>query len=98
MTAVTYVLIAHIPPAGVADFAAYESSVLSLLPRYGATLERRLRAFDGCLEVHVLRFPDAQALQAFRNDPRRSALMPLLERSGARTELHAVVDVPPSHG
>ena len=93
MAAATYVLIARIPSEGVSDFATYESSVLPLLAEHGAAVERRLRTADGCLEVHVLRFPDGDALSAYRRDPRRAALAPLLERSGAKVELHAVADV-----
>lgn len=90
----TYLFIARIPAHGVADFVAYESSVLALLSEHGATLERRLRTSDGCVEVHVLRFPTTEALSAYRSDPRRTALTPMLERSGATTELHPVIDVP----
>jgi hypothetical protein len=88
MVAVRYLLVAHIPPEGVPDFLAYESSTLALLPEHGATLEHRFRSCDGCLEVHVLRFPSADALASYRSDPRRSALTPILERSGATTALH----------
>ena len=88
----TYVLIARVPPEGVAAFAEYEAAVLPLLVDHGARLERRLRAADGRLEVHVLAFPDEGALAAYRDDPRRAALAPLLARSGARTELHEMSD------
>jgi hypothetical protein len=88
MVAVQYLFIARIPPDGVPDFLAYESSVLALLAAHGARLEHRFRSCDGCLEVHVLRFPSADALASYRSDPRRSALAPTLERSGATTELH----------
>jgi hypothetical protein len=94
VAATTYVLIAHIPPHGVSDFVSYETSVLALLGAHGATLERRLRTSDGCVEVHVLRFPNGEALTAYRSDPRRKALAPLLARSGAITELHPVTDAP----
>ena len=88
MADVKLLFIARVPPEGVADFVAYESSVLALLPAHGGSLEQRFRSCDGCLEVHVLRFPSADALASYRSDPRRSALAPALERSGATTELH----------
>lgn len=90
----TYVLIARIPPHGISHFIEYESAVLPLLAEHEGTLERRLRSADGCLEVHVLRFATTEALAAYRSDPRRAALAPALERSGATTELHRVTDVP----
>jgi hypothetical protein len=92
MSAVRFLFVARIPPDGVEDFLAYESSVIPLLSDHGASLEHRFRSADGCLEVHVLRFPGADALAAYRSDPRRSALAPVLERSGAVTELHPLDD------
>jgi hypothetical protein len=93
---VRYLFIARIPPAGVADFQAYESSVLPLLAEHAARLEHRFRAADGCLEVHVLHFPTAEALTAYRDDPRRAELAPALDASGATTELHLLTESGPS--
>ena len=90
---VTYVLVAEIPPEGVAAFAEYETAVLPLLDTYGGRLERRLRSPDGCFETHVLTFPHEAALAAYRGDARRDALAPLLRRSAAATQLHQVEDV-----
>ena len=95
MPAVRYLLVARIPPHGVADFLEYEESVLALLPEHGAELEHRFRSSDGCLEVHVLRFPAAEALTSYRSDPRRIALAAVLERSGACTELHPLASYSP---
>jgi hypothetical protein len=89
----TYLLIARVPAAGRDAFARYEAAVLPLLADHGARLERRLRSADGAVEAHVLRFPGDAALEAYRADPRRAEAAPLLERSGAVTELHAVTDV-----
>ena len=50
--------------AELALFDAYEAEVLPLLGKYGARLEERLRAEDGNSEVHLLYFPDDQALDA----------------------------------
>ena len=94
MSPVTYVLVANIPPDGVAVFAEYEAAVLPLLADYGGRLERRLRSLDGCFETHVLTFPDAAALAAYRGDARRDRLAPLMVRSGAVVQLHQVEDVP----
>jgi hypothetical protein len=90
---VTYVFIADVPAGGLEAFRRYESAALPLLADHAARLERRLRSADGRREVHILWFPDARALDAFRADPRRRCVGHLLEASGARTELLAVEDV-----
>lgn len=86
-------LVARVPPEGVADFQAYEAAVLPLLADHGGALERRLRKTDGTVEIHLVAFPSEAALAAFRADPRRAALAPLVERSDAVFELLQVEDV-----
>jgi uncharacterized protein (DUF1330 family) len=86
-------LLARIPATGTSAFDAYESQVLALLADHGGTLQRRLRTADGQTEIHVVWFPSDSALAAYREDPRRAALAPLLAASGAVTELFRVVDV-----
>jgi hypothetical protein len=44
--------------------------------------------------VHVVEFPSAAALLAYRDDARRAEHRPLLERSGAAIELRELGDVP----
>ena len=88
-----WVQIVRIPADGVADLQLYESRVLPLLPKYGGHLERRLRSADGCFELHVVSFPSAHDLDRYRADPERQAHLPLLERSGAKTELIEVTDI-----
>jgi uncharacterized protein (DUF1330 family) len=83
----TYVLLARVPAAGVAQFAAYEDAVLPLLAEHGARLDLRLRAAGGQVEVHLVRFPSEAALAAYRADPRRAALADTLAASGAATDL-----------
>ncbi len=90
--AILLVQIVRVPAEGIADFQRYESLVLPLLPTYGGRMERRLRSADGAIEVHVLSFPSADALDRYRTDPERQAQLPLLERSGAKTELIEVDD------
>ena len=89
------VQIVRVPAEGVADFQRYESLVLPLLPKYGGRLERRLRSADGQIEIHVVSLPSRDALDRYRADPERQAQLPLLERSGAVTELIEVTDVDP---
>ena len=89
----TFVLIVRVPPAGIADFRAYEDAVLPLLPEYNGRLERRLRNSDGTIEVHILSFASAADFENYRNDPRRAAQAWLLERSSAKRESLALTDV-----
>ena len=89
----TLALVARIPAAGVAEFSAYEDAVLALLGRHGGLLERRLRTPDGQVEIHVVSFPDADALAAYRADPERGALTPRLIASGAELSVYEVTDV-----
>jgi hypothetical protein len=87
------VQIVRVPPEGVTTFQRYESLVLPLLPRHGGRFERRLRGEDGHIEVHIVSFPSHEALDAYRGDPDRVKHLPLLEESGAETELIEVTDV-----
>ena len=90
---VTFVLIARIPPEGIADFRAYEDAVLPLLPEFNGCLERRLRNPDGTIEMHVVSFASDADFQNYRNDPRRAAHVRLLEKSSAKLELLPMMDV-----
>lgn len=92
-TPVTFVLIARIPLAGIADFRAYEDAVLPLLPEFNGLLERRLRNPDGTIEMHVVSFASEADFQNYRNDPRRMAQAGLLERSCATLELLPMANV-----
>jgi hypothetical protein len=91
--AVTFLMLARLPEAGLEAFDAYESAVLPLLAEHGGRLERRLRTPDEQVEAHLVTFPDDEALAAYRADPRRAASAPLLEASGAEVELLEVRDV-----
>jgi antibiotic biosynthesis monooxygenase (ABM) superfamily enzyme len=83
---VTIVLIARIPPEGVADFRAYEDAVLPLLPEFNGRLERRLRNQDGTVEMHIVSFASEADFQNYRNDPRRTAQASVLKKSSAMVE------------
>jgi hypothetical protein len=83
---VTRVLIARIPPEGIADFRAYENAVLPLLPEFNGRLERRLRNRDGTVEMHIVSFASEADFQNYRNDPRRTAQASLLKKSSAMLE------------
>jgi hypothetical protein len=74
-------------------FDEYEAKALALLSQYGARVEERLRSADDRSEVHLLHFPHADALAAFRADPTRAALQGLWDRSGATSTVTQVVRV-----
>jgi hypothetical protein len=90
---VTFVLIARIPSAGIADFRAYEDAVLPLLPEFNGRLERRLRNPDGTVEVHIVTFASDADFHNYRSDPRRTAQASLLQRSSASLELLPMANV-----
>ena len=91
--ALTFVLIARIPPDGVEAFQAYEDQVLPLLGEHGGQLQRRLRNETGTIEVHIVSYPSDAAHHSYRSDRRRAAAAHLLETSGARAELLSLRDV-----
>ena len=94
--ALTIVLIARIPPNGVAAFQAYEATVLPLVAAHGGRLERRLRDEQGTVEVHIVSFPSDAEAEAYRGDPRRTAAAPLFEASSAKIDRFFLRDVLPS--
>ena len=89
----TFVLIARVPPDGIASYQAYEAAVLPLLSEFGGSLERRLRNSDGTVEVHIVSFDSDRNFQRFRSDPRRASFAHLIEASAAKNELFAMTDV-----
>jgi len=94
-TSVLYVATFHVPASGVEAFQAYERAVLPVMRAHGGRVERRLRGSDGQVEVHVLRFPSAGALDAYRADPGRATVAHLFEQSGTTMHLQPVADLPP---
>jgi hypothetical protein len=91
--ALTFVLIARIPPEGVEAYQAYEDQVLPVLAEHGGRLQRRLRNETGTLEVHIISYPSDAVCQSYRSDPRRAAATHLLETSLAKVELLSLRDV-----
>ena len=79
--------------ADLALFEVYEATVLPLLGKHGGRLEMRVRALDGSCETHLLYFPDAEAFERYRNDPRRVAVLGQWERSGATSSAAEVEQV-----
>ena len=77
---VTIAFLGHADPALVEAAAAYEDAVLPLLADHGAELLYRGRRrgdqdVELPAEVHLIRFPDRPAYDAFLVDPRRHELL-----------------------
>jgi hypothetical protein len=69
---------------------AYEDRVLSLIPEHGGRVRQRARGTgaDGQpLEIQILEFPAAPALDAYMSDHRRQALAGERDQAVARTEI-----------
>lgn len=77
--------------------ADYETRVLALLGRHGATVVSRVTNPDHNdqlpYEVQVIDLPDDAALESYLKDPDRAALSDLRDRAVARTELMRVTKV-----
>ena len=76
-----------ISDADIPLFEQYETGALALVRGHGGTLIERLRSADGHSEIHLLEFPDADALDAFRKNPARAELHDLWIKSGASSSL-----------
>lgn len=69
---------------------AYEDKVLRLVPDHGGKVLQRARSngADGRpLEIQLLEFPSAEALDAYMVDPRRTSLASERDAAIAKTEL-----------
>jgi uncharacterized protein (DUF1330 family) len=85
-------------PGAEAALAAYEDTVLRLVPGHGGQVMQRARgsgAGGQPAEIQFLEFPTAAALDGYMNDPRRTALTADRDRAVARTEVIDVELLPP---
>lgn len=80
-------------PGAEEAMAAYETKVTALVPEHGGELVSRAIG-DGAdgnpHEVHVYRFPNQAAIDAYMADPRRLALAEERDRTVASTILFPV--------
>jgi uncharacterized protein (DUF1330 family) len=76
---------------GAADaLAAYEDQVLDLVPEHGGRVLQRARGSGAAgqpLEIQLLEFPSAAALDEYMADGRRTALAGIRDRAIARTQV-----------
>jgi uncharacterized protein (DUF1330 family) len=81
---------------GASDaLAAYEDQVLRLVPEHGGHVLQRVRSSAAAgqpLEIQILEFPSASALDEYMADGRRTALAGVRDQAIAKTE---VINVEP---
>lgn len=88
-------------PGAEDGLIAYEDQVLGLVPGHGGRILQRARGSgaDGQpLEIQLLEFPSAAALDAYLQDGRRTSLAAQRDQVVARTEVIEVQLVPPGPG
>jgi uncharacterized protein (DUF1330 family) len=76
---------------------AYEDRVLRIVPEHGGRVLQRARGSAAAgqpLEIQLLEFPSAQALDAFMTDDRRQSLAGQRDQVIAKTEIIEVQLVP----
>ncbi len=74
----------------VAAFESFEEQAAAVMARHDGRIESVVRCSGNSgepFEVHIVTFPDAAALRAYREDALMAALRPLRERAIARTEI-----------
>ncbi len=76
-------------------FRRFEHAVAAIMARHGGAIERAL-VLEGepLRELHLVRFPDAAALVAYRADPELEQLRALREAGCAATEIWSASEGP----
>ena len=84
-------------PGAEDGLIAYEDRVLRLVPEHGGRVLQRARGNGSAgqpLEVQILEFPSAQALDAYMTDDRRRSLAGERDKAISKTEVIEVQLVP----
>jgi uncharacterized protein (DUF1330 family) len=84
-------------PGAEDGLIAYEDRVLRLVPEHGGRVLQRARGSGTAgqpLEVQLLEFPSAQALDAYMTDDRRQSLAGERDKAISKTEVIEVQLVP----
>jgi uncharacterized protein (DUF1330 family) len=80
-----------------AELVAYEDRVLPMLARHGGHMISRVRRADGGndpYEVHLIDFPDDDAVAAYLEDPERLALSDMRDEAVLATRIIRVDPIP----
>lgn len=96
----TLIAILTVRPGATAAFRAFEARAAAIIAGHGGAIERVIvippATADAPLrEVHVVTFPDAAALAAYRADPALAALAADRAAAIAATEVLIGHDAPP---
>jgi uncharacterized protein (DUF1330 family) len=78
---------------------AYEDQVLGLVSEHGGRVLQRARSSGAGgqpLEIQLIEFPSARALEAYMTDERRTSLAGPRDHAIARTEVIEVEMIPPA--
>ena len=81
-TRLTLVVMLFIHAGHESGFEVFESNAAEIMRRYGGAIERRIRCAGQPdsgepYEVHIVTFPDQQALDRYRKDPELAQLAEL---------------------
>jgi antibiotic biosynthesis monooxygenase (ABM) superfamily enzyme len=99
--AVVLVVTLSVRTASIGDFRAFERAAARIMADHGGRIERTVIVpEDGdepWREVHVVRFPDEAALDAYRQDGRLLALAEQRERAVIQTSILQGTDGPDYH-
>ncbi len=98
----TLVVILTVRAEALERFRAFEMKAAQVMGRYGGAIERVVvipaDAATGLMkEVHVVTFPDAGALEAYRQDPELAAAAHLRDGAVVSTEILVGEDGPDYH-
>jgi uncharacterized protein (DUF1330 family) len=77
-------------PGAEDGLIAYEDRVLSIVPEHGGRVHQRARGSGTAgqpLEIQILEFPSAQALDAYMTDDRRRSLADQRDKAISKTEV-----------
>jgi uncharacterized protein (DUF1330 family) len=92
-----------VKPDAVERFRDFEFRAAAIMARHGGRIERAVTLRPNpddpfFREVHVVIFPDAESLEAYRNDPDFMALSALRESCIVATEIRYGEPGPEYHG
>jgi uncharacterized protein (DUF1330 family) len=88
-------LVALLTIRSLDEFRRFEHAAAAIMARHGGAIERAL-VLEGepLRELHIVRFPDAASLAAYRADPELAALAALREAGVAETVSWTAVEGP----
>lgn len=100
--AIVLVVTLTVRTESIGDFRAFERAAARIMADHGGRIERTVIVPDEgdepWREIHMVRFPDAAALAAYRDDDRLKALAEQRDRAVIQTSILQGTDGPDYHG